>query len=80
MINWDGDVCFALSAGRIKKYLFKICNGGRQIGACLHKVIVEWRGVACFGQRAGGRPSKQNISRDAGSVGVHWSFGVQTKC
>ena len=55
--------------GRVKKYLFKICNG----------VIVEWWRVACFGQRAGGRPSKQSISRDAGLVGVHWAFGVQTK-
>ena len=58
------------SAGRSgKKYLFKICN----------VVIVGWRGVACFGQRAGGRPFKQPISRDAGLVGVHWAFGVQTK-
>ena len=26
--------------------------------------------MACFGQRAGGRPSKQPISRDTGLVGV----------
>ena len=79
MINGDEDVCFALSAGRVNKYLFKICNGGWPTGASLHKVIVGWRGVACVGQRAGGRPSKQPISRDAGLVGVHWAFGVQTK-
>ena len=79
MINGDGDVCYTLSAGRVKKYLFKICNGGRRTGASLHKVIVRWRGVACVGQRAGGRPSKQPISRDDGLVGVHWAFGVQTK-
>ena len=40
MINGDGDVCLALSAGWIKKYLFKIYNGGRRTGANLHKVIV----------------------------------------
>ena len=40
MINGEGDVCFARSAGRVKKYLFKICNGGRRSGASLHQVIV----------------------------------------
>ena len=79
MINGEGDVCFARSAGRVKKYLFKICNGGRRSGASLHQVIVGWRGVAYVGQRAGGRPSKQPISRDVGLVGVNWAFGVQTK-
>ena len=49
MINGDGDVCFALSAGRVKNYLFKICNGGRWTGAILHGVIVGWRDVACVG-------------------------------
>ena len=71
MINGDGDVSFALPAGRVKIYLFNICNGGRPIVARLHKVIVEWRGVACVGQRAGGRLSQQPISRDSGLVGVH---------
>ena len=79
MINGDGDVCFALSTGLVKKYLFKICNGGRRTGASLHGVIVGWRGVECVGQRAGGRPSKQPISRDAGLVGFQWAFDVQTK-
>ena len=54
---------------RVKIYLFKICNG----------VIVGCRGVALFGQCAGGRPSKQPISRHAGLVGVDWAFDVQTK-
>ena len=40
MINGDGDGCFALSAGRVKKYLFKICNGVRRTGASLHGMIV----------------------------------------
>ena len=38
-----------------------------------------WRDMEFFGQSAGGRPSKHAISRDAGLVGVHWPFGVQTK-
>ena len=79
IINGDGDVCFALSAERVKKYLFKFCDGGRQTGSSLYGMIVGWRGVACIGQRAGGRPCKQPISRDAGLVGVHWAFGVHTK-
>ena len=69
-VFWAGAHAFvAGSGGRVKKYLFKISNG----------VFVVWRGVACFEQRTGGRPSKQPISRDAGLVGVHWAFGVQTK-
>ena len=77
MIN--GTETYASHCLRVKKYLFKICNGGRRTGASLREVIVWWRSVACVGQRAGGRPSKQPISRDAGLVGVHWTFGVQTK-
>ena len=79
MINGEGDVCFALSAGWINKYLFKICNGGRRTGASLHGVIVGWRGVVCVGQRAGGRPSKQPFSCEAELGGVHWAFGIQIK-
>ena len=42
----------------------------------LQRVIEEGRGGVWH---AGGRPSKQPISRDAGLVGVHLTFGVQIK-